>query len=1259
MYKLKAGYFGLGGNSWLITEWLKDTIEEAGYEVFICTEWSNATKQWGIDTWVDDMLDCDVVLCPQRVDVQPAKSSVKATVAMALGLPVLCSPLQAYQEIIKDGENGFICDTKEEWRDALIKLKDSSLRKKIGEAGKASIGDYSLSAIAGQWVGTLTELINNQMKFPDPPERIDMKSRSIVDIIIASYNNVDYLKMCVSSILMNTLYPFHIIISDGGSNKETWDYLLALKGITVIGDPGKRLSFSETCNAGIRASNTKYFVILNSDVIVSKCWLTNLVHKMETVDRLASCGVLSNCDRGWLHGTLNTPSYPMLLEKSNIDLHPAMKIDEIKPHIEELYKFMEESNKKHKDVFIRQGWVAAYATIFARCAVNEVGLFDPLFLNGCEDLDLMNRLSKFGYITGQAIDSFVFHFGGVSRGSFQEENKESYDKEDAENHMKYRAKWAKPRVVIWTGPAWESWNKQKVDEGMAGSETWASYLAREFVKKGFETTIYNDLLSNSKDDIVLDPVFDNQGEKVGDVVYRDHTKMQADVEYDVIDYFIASRSTEPLKMNIHSLRSYVMIHDVWLSSDKSYDTMAWRVEKYAYLSEWHKQFIMQHHGIISDKMFLTANGQDFELYKDVNTIKKKNQAVYSSSPDRGLYQLLKMVPQIRKEIPDFELIVAYGFYNWESMAKNRNDVESLRFIGEIKELMKQPGIKYVDRVSKKELANYEKESKVWLYPTWFSETFCCLPGTQITTNETLTNVETIQKGSIVLTHTGSLKPVTNTFVHNIDEDINLIKVKYLMDQLKITGNHKILTLPVSSDSLHCVRMQNTPCTKRSLKCSPSFKYKKGQCANKDCWKLTEAYTSEWIPAVLLKKGDYVLYPKNKRAIMPGRFSDYSQDSLIDGKVVGVISTDSRKHLDKKHTVKKVIINRANRIKDFSITDDFLLFCGWYISEGCYDGKSTISFSLHKKEKDTADFLFNQGKQLGLNPWVCFANDSNTMMVCMSSAILGRFLIDNFGDGARCKKIPQWVKDLPHSMLRQVVAGILLGDGSHTLGTVNIECASKQLIADLFDVLLKFNCVSSTSKSLKHCMHRKKINGNISITRGNKILNAFKLSCSVSQNIELFKFLGYDAKEKKSTGQAALQDDLYVYLPIVSNTIEKYVGPVYNFEVADDNTYVANNLIVHNCITAVEAGLSKCAIVCTDYAGLQTTVGSSGVLLSSEGLSRNGVYPSSYINKFVGEAIKMLSDESYRLEWANKAYNKMKEYSWEKIAEGWVREFGIK
>ena len=63
---------------------------------------------------------------------------------------------------------------------------------------------------------------------------------------------------------------------------------------------GCRKNYSEACNAGIKASSSEYFVILNSDVIVSKSWLKNTVKKMKTIPRLAACGVLSNCDRGWL-----------------------------------------------------------------------------------------------------------------------------------------------------------------------------------------------------------------------------------------------------------------------------------------------------------------------------------------------------------------------------------------------------------------------------------------------------------------------------------------------------------------------------------------------------------------------------------------------------------------------------------------------------------------------------------------------------------------------------------------------------------------------------------------------------------------------------------------------------------------------------------------------------------------------------------------------------------------------------------------------
>ena len=319
----------------------------------------------------------------------------------------------------------------------------------------------------------------------------------------------------------------------------------------------------------------------------------------------------------------------------------------------------------------------------------------------------------------------------------------TYQTEDNRNHKLLYEKWLDPkkcrgkspnildfsqhkkRIAIWTGPAWEPWDRGKVDEGMAGSETWAAYIAREFVRRGFETTVYNHLPDDKKEEVILDPVEDVGEDCPRAVRYRDHTQMMKDIQYQYIDYFISSRSTEPLRVSLHAGRHYVMIHDIWISGDKNYDIVSWKTQGYAYLSEWHKRFLIEHHKIPAEKMFLTANGVVQELYQDLDSYEKKNQMVYSSSPDRGLYQLLQMLPEIRKGVPDFQLLIAYGFYNWESAAKTRGDKQSLALIAKIKKLIEQQsGIVYLDRISKKELAEHQKESKVWLYPTWFQETFC-------------------------------------------------------------------------------------------------------------------------------------------------------------------------------------------------------------------------------------------------------------------------------------------------------------------------------------------------------------------------------------------------------------------------------------------------------------------------------------------------------------------------------------------------------
>jgi GT2 family glycosyltransferase len=648
----------------------------------------------------------DVALCPQRWQAQPAKSNVKLTQAMAMMIPVIGSPIKAYTEIIENGVNGYIANTKQEWYDALVKLKDERHRIEIASKAVQSIANYNIFAIVRDWTNAATKLLNSGATFESKPIEI-YEAKSPIDIVIPCYNGVNYLKLCIDSIKLQTTYPFNLIISDAGSNEETWKYLRTLKGIDVLGSPDKRLTFSEACNAGIRKSSSGYVVILNSDTIVGPNWLEEMLACMQQ-NRVAACGVLSNCDRGWLHGAKDKPFYPMALSDGT-ELIPGMKYEQIAPKLDLLYAYMGAMNNKFSGQYVKQEWVAAYAVCYARSALNEVGLFDTQYHNGCEDLDLNYRLIKYGYKTVQALGAFVFHFGGVSRRCYQLEDRTSYDAEDKENHDKYDAKWSKPRIAIWTGPGWEKWDHIKVDEGMAGSETWACYLAREFHKAGYQVTIYGDPETEVSDDGVL---------------YKSHEKFIPDSQYLVFDALISSRSAEPCKINVHALKKYIMTHDVFLASDRNYDTAWNRVHGIACLSEWHKNFLSDWHGIPKDRIFLTANGLSPEhAWSWIERVKKPGM-VWSSSPDRGLLQLLYILPEIREIEPAFELVVCYGFHNWKTSAIARNDVKSLELIQKLQDMLEQPGVIYKGRVSKTELASLQGLYNCWLYPSWFTETFC-------------------------------------------------------------------------------------------------------------------------------------------------------------------------------------------------------------------------------------------------------------------------------------------------------------------------------------------------------------------------------------------------------------------------------------------------------------------------------------------------------------------------------------------------------
>lgn len=153
---LSVVYVGMGGNAYLSKN-LEPIIKKCGMKLIIISEWDSADIKWNRDTYLRDMASCDISICPQNVELQPAKSNVKLVSSLSLGMPTICSPLPAYLEIAKHNENALIASTPEEWEKCLLQLKDYNERVRFSKAAKESVKNYSPQAIATRWKDLLSK----------------------------------------------------------------------------------------------------------------------------------------------------------------------------------------------------------------------------------------------------------------------------------------------------------------------------------------------------------------------------------------------------------------------------------------------------------------------------------------------------------------------------------------------------------------------------------------------------------------------------------------------------------------------------------------------------------------------------------------------------------------------------------------------------------------------------------------------------------------------------------------------------------------------------------------------------------------------------------------------------------------------------------------------------------------------------------------------------------------------------------------------
>ena len=263
-------------------------------------------------------------------------------------------------------------------------------------------------------------------------------------------------------------------------------------------------------------------------------------------------------------------------------------------------------------------------------------------------------------------------------------------------------------------------------KGRGGSEEAVVHMSKRLADLGWNVEVFANC--------------GHQEKKYGKVLWKPFWSYNYRDKYD---RFIAWRHPTAYNLNINADKKYLWMHDVLSEAEFTPERLN-RIDKIFALSEFQRNLFPN---IPDDKFFITSNGieQNFpEIERDPKRL------LYASSYDRGLKCLLEMFPKIKKEVPEAELHIFYGWSVWDAVHKN--DPEKIKEKKHIMKLMEQDGVYEHGRIPQEEIIKEYGKANLWVYPTEFPEISCinamkaqamgCVP---VTTNFAALN-ETVRFG---------------------------------------------------------------------------------------------------------------------------------------------------------------------------------------------------------------------------------------------------------------------------------------------------------------------------------------------------------------------------------------------------------------------------------------------------------------------------------------------------------------------------------
>ena len=229
---------------------------------------------------------------------------------------------------------------------------------------------------------------------------VETDERMKVSVVILNWNGVKHLRTYLPSVVANTPKA-EIFVADNGSTDESLEVIsnefMTVKTIVLDQNYG----FAEGYNRALQQIESKYVVLLNSDVEVTEGWLDPLLDYLETHPDTAA---VQPKIRSWVHrerfehagaagGYVNGLGYPYCRGRV-------------------LWKV--EEDKGQYDDIVNVDWTSGACMCVRTQVYKDCGGMDAAFFAHMEEIDLCWRMRNKGWKLVCVPQSVVYHLGGGS-----------------------------------------------------------------------------------------------------------------------------------------------------------------------------------------------------------------------------------------------------------------------------------------------------------------------------------------------------------------------------------------------------------------------------------------------------------------------------------------------------------------------------------------------------------------------------------------------------------------------------------------------------------------------------------------------------------------------------------------------------------------------------------------------------------------------------------------------------------------------------